>query len=138
MMGTLRQGAFDSFFDVFVELNLRIGSGGPTVPIELVSMQLVGGGLPPAVRIRKSPTLVSGGATSVQDLRGGTYRIDSFFDVFVELSVDNGQSWTPGTRNGSPGSLSMHLTSNPVPEPATLILAGAALAASVRRKRKTL
>ena len=34
------------------------------------------------------------------------FRIDSFFDVFTELTLDGGQSWTPG---GSP----MHLTGVP-------------------------
>ena len=47
--------------------------------------------------IRESPTRQSLGQTQITDLGGGQFRIDSFFDVFTELSVDGGQTWLPST-----------------------------------------
>jgi hypothetical protein len=55
--------------------------------------------------IRESPTIASTGKTTIETLAGGQYRIDSFFDVFTEMSVDGGQSWFPM-----------------VPEPSTAVL----------------
>jgi hypothetical protein len=63
-------------------------------------------GLPGGLMIRESPSLASSGQTTITDLGGGQFKIDSFFDVFTELSLDGGQSWHPS--NGS-----MHVTENP-------------------------
>jgi hypothetical protein len=65
-----------------------------TFDTEIVSMSLSGdvGGL--NVQVRESPTLASLGGTDITDLGGGLYEIDSFFDVFTELSVDGGP-WMP-------------------------------------------
>jgi len=52
------------------------------------------GGLPPGVRLRESPTLPSKGKTTVRKASDGTYRIGSFFDIFTEVSLDGGQSWS--------------------------------------------
>lgn len=78
---------------------------------EIVSMAMTGsiGGVD--ILIRESPTLSSIGITSVES--GSNFRIDSFFDVFTELSVDGGQTWMP-----SEGSCRMTL----VPEPTTICL----------------
>jgi hypothetical protein len=81
----------------------------------------LGGG----VMIRESPTLASTGQTSITDNGNGTYMIDSFFDVFTELSVDGGMTWMPDLN----GPARMTLT----PEPATLLLLG--LGGLVLRKR---
>jgi len=77
---------------------------------EIVSMSLSGnvGGMP--VIIRESPTQASAGETDILDLGGGLYHIDSFFDVFTELSVDGGNSWI-----ASDAPVRMTLT----PEPGT-------------------
>jgi hypothetical protein len=53
----------------------------------------LGGG----VLVRESPTLASTGQTTVTDNGGGHFHIDSFFDIFTELSLDNGATWTPST-----------------------------------------
>ena len=66
------------------------------------------------VLIRESPTLVSLGLTRIQP-SGGGYMIDSFFDIFTELSLDGGQSWVPST---NPNGDHMGL----IPEPAALAL----------------
>jgi hypothetical protein len=56
----------------------------------MVSMSLSGdvGGV--TIDIRESPSKASEGKTKVDDLGGGQFEIDSFFDVFVELSIDGG------------------------------------------------
>jgi hypothetical protein len=128
----------DSFFDIFTELSLDNGGGPQTYradaqmairtsadatpppgtaayDTEMLQLDLAGGTLPPGMMIRESPTLASMGRTTITDLGGGLYHIDSFFDVFTELSLDGGQSWTPGDNP-------MHL--NGSPEPGTLCLLG--------------
>jgi hypothetical protein len=67
---------------------------------EMLSLNLQGGGLPPGVMIRESPTLASTGKTRITDQGDGTYRIGSFFDVFTELSLNNGQNWMPANGSG--------------------------------------
>jgi hypothetical protein len=69
--------------------------------------------------IRESPTLASTGQTSIADLGGGLYRIDSFFDIFTELSVDGGSTWMPAT-----SSVRMDLKMVPEPSSAALLLLG--------------
>ncbi|MGH7729772.1 MAG: hypothetical protein ACRENJ_00810 [Candidatus Eiseniibacteriota bacterium] len=104
--------AITSVFDIFVEVDLSTDGGAtwtfyslglrpcavaiqPPVPqgtdllfdTEMLQLDLSGGGLP--VMIRESPVLPSLGKT----LQNGNYQIDSFFDVFTELSLDGGQTW---------------------------------------------
>ncbi len=74
---------------------------------EMLQLNIAGGTLPAGVMIRESPTLPSRGRTSVQPQSGGSYMIDSFFDIFTELSVDGGQSWQPAT--GPPAHVELML-----------------------------
>ena len=104
--------AIDSFFDITYRIAGGGGSGGSggfapegTWPIELLAMNLVGNppGLGP-IMIRESPTLASVGQHTLHPMPGtpsmpdGMLFIDSFFDVFTELSIDGGQTWTPADR----------------------------------------
>ncbi len=133
----------DSFFDVFTEISLSPPSGPPldvvppsqmqikttspgavcnpcTFSTEMLQLNLQGGGLPAGVMVRESPTLPSVGQTSITDLGGGLFHIDSFFDVFTELSLDGGQSWSPS--NGP-----MQLNGSGTPEPGAATLLGLGL-----------
>jgi hypothetical protein len=124
----------DSFFDVFFDLSLDNGatfspkhaSGHghvqlvPTTPpganpaifnTEMLQLDISGGNLPGGVMLRESPSRASTGQAQDQSLGGGQFHIDSFFDVFTELSLDGGVSWHPST---SPTRL---LLGTPAPTP---------------------
>jgi len=62
---------------------------------EMLALDITGGNFPSGFKIRESPTLQSTGQTSIRTMGGGQYQIDSFFDVFTELSLDGGANWTP-------------------------------------------
>jgi hypothetical protein len=128
-------GAFtiSSFFDVFVEVSLDGGATWapkaapgisglmaltPTTPpgsnprgfdTEMLSLNIGGGTLPGGILIRESPTQASVGHANDTSLGGGQFKIDSFFDIFVELSIDGGNFWTPA---GQPARLLLG-TGNP-------------------------
>jgi hypothetical protein len=104
----------DHTMNSFVNANFSI-NGGPQTPVnaqalmrvavqstsqvgptrffdtEMIQLDLTAG----PFMIRESPTRASTGKTAITDLGGGLYHIDSFFDVFTELSLDGGQSWHP-------------------------------------------
>jgi hypothetical protein len=61
---------------------------------EMTQLNISGGSLPAGIMIRESPTKQSLGRTTVKAIGGG-YRISSFFDVFLEVSADNGTTWNP-------------------------------------------
>lgn len=113
----------DSFFDVFYDITLDGGgtwtpkyspgtgksqqvpvSPPPPTPnprvfdTEMLQLELQGGTAPSGMRLRESPTLPSVGHMTLENLGGGSFRVDSFFDVFFELSVDGGQSWAPANQ----------------------------------------
>jgi hypothetical protein len=125
----------DSFFDVFFELSLTDLS--PPVPGQGTAHAIFTD-LPPALpgssdfagrlqltadvpslsmMLRESPTLPSLGTTTVTSQPGGAFHIDSFFDVFTELSIDGGQTWIPGDN-----SLRVSGSGDVAPEPSALAL----------------
>ncbi len=110
----------------------KIGHTTGTFDTEMLSLNLTGSTPFGPLMIRESPTQASIGRTSITDIGGGQYRIDSFFDVFTELSVDGGQTWMP-----SAGATHVDL----VPEPGVLTLLttaalGLGLAWWARRRSK--
>ena len=52
--------------------------------------------LPPevSVMLRESTTLASTGQTTIDSAPGGGFMISSFFDIFTEVSLDGGATWT--------------------------------------------
>ncbi len=103
----------------------KIGNVTGTFQTEMLALNLVGGG---GIMIRESPTLPSQGQTTITSIGGGQFRIDSFFDVFTELSIDGGQTWIP-----SNGSTRVELG---IPEPGTRLLLGLGFALIFVRRKK--
>ena len=110
----------------------KVGNPTGTFDVEIVEMQLEGAvdvpglGLVPII-LQESPTEQSTGETTISDLGGGLYHIDSFFDVFAEASPDGGASWI-----AAQDCVRIEL----VPEPATLGLLVMGGLAMLRCRRK--
>jgi hypothetical protein len=82
---------------------------------EMLSLDLSGGNLPAGVMVRESPSKASLGRTSIRT-DGSGYQISSFFDIFTEVSLDGGQTWSPSVT--MPGT--MGLATNPSSPPITI------------------
>ena len=94
---------------------------------EIVSMSLSGNAsVAGLIEVRQDPQRPTLGQTDIVDLGGGLYHIDSFFDVFTELSVDGGATWIP-----CDDSTRMFL----VPEPCSVALFSIGAVALIRRRR---
>jgi hypothetical protein len=78
--------------------------------------------------VRESPTEDSQGTLTISELPGGMFQISSFFDVFVELSID-GSNWIPADGAGQAA-----LTVVPLPLAATSAMAVLGLVALRRRR----
>ncbi len=59
---------------------------------EMLQLDIAGGTLPANVRMRESPTLASTGMTTIQPTATG-FEVQSFFDIFTEMSTDGGATW---------------------------------------------
>ncbi len=117
----------------------KIGNVTGTFQTEMLSLNLQGTvpGLG-AFMIRESPTKQSTGQVTIQQLPGGMFQIDSFFDVFTELSTDGGATWMPGTQVRGGPAYAGHVTLEPVPEPTsiTLLATGLITAMGFARRRR--
>jgi hypothetical protein len=92
---------------VSMQITGRLGGDGVTeyYDTEMTQLNIVGGGLPSGVMIRESPTRHSFGRTTTSIAPDGGYQIDSFFDIFTEVSVDGGQNWRPAESGPDPVTL---------------------------------
>ena len=82
---------------------------------EMLSLNLSGGTMPAGLMVRESPTRQSTGETRYSNTAGG-YRIASFFDIFTEVSMDGGISWSPAS---DPAYMELHI--DPGVPPTTLV-----------------
>ena len=97
---------------------------------EMLQLDISGGSLPPGVIIRESPTLMSLGQTSIEFIPlSGMFTIASFFDVFTELSLDNGTRFEPC-------SPCARVELQRIPEPSTLFLMGCGFAGLALWRRR--
>jgi len=104
----------------------KVGQDTGTFDTEIVSMSLTGGIGGMQVEIRENPNQQSYGRTTIADLGGGEWQIDSFFDVYTELSVTGGLFFPD---NNAPGRMEL------CPEPVTLTLLAMGGLALLRRRR---
>lgn len=76
-------------------LSLSVAGSNCVIPIEVVALSLVGIANPMLV-VRESPTLASNGSMTIMSDGSGTGgTFDSFFDIFIELSMDGGMNFNP-------------------------------------------
>ncbi len=114
-----------SFLDVFVDIDPV--SGALRYDSELGDMEFIFSRAESgALKFRESPTLPSLGRYAITNLGGGLYEIDSFFDIFTELSLDGGATWTP---SDGPSRFTL------VPAPGAAALLGLGGLAWMRRRR---
>jgi len=76
-------------------ITLSVFGSSCTIPTEMIALSLQST-INPLLLVRESPTLASNGhldLTSDGSGTGGTFT--SFFDVFFEISVNGGATWTP-------------------------------------------
>ncbi len=73
---------------------------------ELVTFELTDG-MPTDVMVRQSPAVRSTGVTTIAATSEGRSIVETSYDVWLEISVDGGQSWVP-----SDGSVRMTLQSS--------------------------
>jgi hypothetical protein len=89
--------------------------GGP-FNTEMLSLTLQSAS---GILLQESPTQSSTGQTKITDLGSGLFHIDSFFDVFTELSIDGGTTFI-----SSQGSTHVDLTNAPLPGALPLFVTG--------------
>lgn len=75
-------------------IELVASDGGVlTFDAELVTFALEGTEMPDGVRVRESPSVASSGTTTVTPSSDGQSRVQTFYDVWLEISLDDGRSW---------------------------------------------
>ena len=107
--------AYYGFGNVVVGIGHTSDSGSSSFfDTEMLQLSISGGSLPAGAMLRESPTLQSTGQHTIRNMGGGGggggYEDASFFDVFLELSLDGGVSWIPAS-----GATRVELSVNPPP-----------------------
>jgi hypothetical protein len=119
----------DSFFDIAYKMEVAPSSSsadGATFDTEMISMDLTGihpiplnggGAMHLGLKLVEGQPSAFDGHVTVLKLAGGgnDFSVDSFFDVFVELSVDGGSTYHQSTLNSQLRLLSQNQVT--IPEP---------------------
>jgi len=72
----------------------RESGGTRTYDTELVTFELQGTGMPSGIMVRESSGQASTGVTTVTALSGGQSRVETYYDVWLDVSLDGGLTWT--------------------------------------------
>ena len=128
----------DSFFDVFTELTIYPSSipgaagGGGTWSTEMVALSLTSSANPGVVY-----NVHGLGELAVTDLGGGQFQVDSFFDVFTEVSLDGGRTFSPGADSINIPMNTEFVTGIPIiPAPAALPAGLTVLGLGLAKRRR--
>ena len=107
----------------------KIGNVTGTFNTEMLALNITGTSPFGPYMLRESPTLASTGQTTIAPIGGGMFHIDSFFDVFVELSIDGGQTWIPDSTG--PERITLE------PEPGSALMLALAISGATMRRRRS-
>jgi hypothetical protein len=110
----------------------KAGMTTGTFNTQMTSMDMTGTVAGHSVEVVIDPITPSTGQTSITAIGGGDFRINSFFDIFTDLSIDHGP-FIP--QNNGPSLV----TATELPEPGALTLlgiGGLGLAASAWKRRR--
>jgi hypothetical protein len=92
-----------------------INSNYQSYATEMTQLDISGGTLPAGVMLRESPSKSSLGKTLISAPPAGGYDISSFFDVWVEISLDDGATWSAPTNGPAHMSTSGHFDVDTLP-----------------------
>jgi hypothetical protein len=76
-----------------IEVFGKVGNTTGTFNTQMLPFDFYVGGT--VFRIRLDPTRTSTGRTTITDIGGGLFHIDSVFDIYTDFSFDEGISWAP-------------------------------------------
>ena|ERR1017187_2441392 len=107
----------------------KVGQTTGTFATELLSLNIRTVTAAGTFFLRESPTLASTGSTTIAGLGGGQYSINSYFDVYTEISTDD-VNWVPAS-----DPIQLELTVVPEPTTIGLVVVGLLGALGIRRRK---
>ena len=100
-----------------INYTVASNSGGvETITTQMLSMDV---NLGVGKLIRIDPTTSSPGQTVITDVGGGNFKITSFFDIFTNVSLDDGETWYPSSGGNGAGGGALMTLQLATPEPGT-------------------
>jgi hypothetical protein len=93
IVGGMHMGPGSAPATTTVVVTLKAHGRIETFDTEMTQLDISGGSLPPTVKVRQDPNQPTLGTTTEEHVPGGNFLINSFFDVFTQVSFDDGQTW---------------------------------------------